>query len=84
MINFEIVVGVLFILFFMGRININVCRVSDQIDALDVDIRKIKSDIEEIKKATGDNAFEAMLDKPIQPRYLSPEDLYRSYGWQIR
>jgi hypothetical protein len=68
----------------MAGLNRNICVVSDQIDALDVDIRKIKSDIEEIKKATGDNAFEAMLDKPIQPRYLSPEDLYRSHGGQIR
>ena len=72
------------LLVYMAGLNRNICVVSDQIDALDVDIRKIKSDIEEIKKATGDNAFEAMLDKPIQPRYLSPEDLYRSHGGQIR
>ena len=74
----------LILLVYMAGLNRNICVVSDQIDALDVDIRKIKSDIEEIKKATGDNAFEAMLDKPIQPRYLSPEDLYRSHGGQIR
>jgi hypothetical protein len=68
----------------MAGLNRNICVVSDQLDALQVDITQSKSDIEEIKKATGDNAFEAMLDKPIQPRYLSPEDLYRSHGGQIR
>jgi hypothetical protein len=80
----------------MAGINRNICVVSDQLDALAIDMRKIKSDIEEIKKATGDNAFEAMLDKPIdyqsnlsiyhrnQPKYLSPEDLYRSHGGQIK
>ena len=74
----------LILLIYMAGINRNICVVSDQLDALEIDMRKIKSDIEEIKKATGDNAFEAMLDKPIQPKYLSPEDLYRSHGGQIR
>lgn len=86
----------LILLIYMAGINRNICVVSDQLDALAIDMRKIKSDIEEIKKATGDNAFEAMLDKPIdyqsnlsiyhriQPKYLSPEDLYRSHGGQIR
>jgi len=81
---FALVIGFTFLLFFMGRINMNICTVSDKLDALQGDITQIKSDIEEIKKATGDNAFEAMLDKPIQPKYLSPEDLYRSHGGQIR
>ena len=94
--TFALVIGFTFLLVFMGRINMNICTVSDQLDALQGDITQIKSDIEEIKKATGDNAFEAMLDKPIdyqsnlsiyhriQPKYLSPEDLYRSHGGQIR
>ena len=79
-----LICSTLIVLYFMGFVNHNVCAVSYQLDELEIDIRKIKSDIEEIKKATGDNAFEAMLDKPIQPRYLSPEDLYRSHGGQIR
>ena len=74
----------LILLVYMAGLNRNICVVSDQLDALQVDITQSKSDIEEIKKATADNAFEAMLDKPIKPRYISPEDLYRSHGGQIR
>ena len=84
MMTFALVIGFTFLLFFMGRINMNICTVSDQLDALQGDITQIKSDIEEIKKATGDNAFEAMLDKPIKPRYLTSEELYKSFGGQIR
>lgn len=68
----------------IGLTNRNVCIVSSQIDALQADLRKIKNDIEEIKKATGENAFEAMLDKPIPTKYMCTEDLYKFHGGQVR
>ena len=80
----DAIIGLVTLLMFGSVINRNLGYLSAQIDSIESDNRKIKSDIEEIKKATGDNAFEAMLDKPLPPKYLDPEALYRSHGGQLR
>ena len=65
----ELITGILALTIFIGVVGLNLLLVSRQISALHIDTIKIKNDIEEIKKATGDNAFEAMLDKPIPIKY---------------
>jgi len=83
---FILITGILFLALLIGGINFNLHILSRQIDGLTIDIMKIKEDVEEIKKATGENAFEAMLDKPIPDKYKwnCTEDLYKFHGGQVR
>lgn len=64
-----LITGILALILFIGVVGLNLLLVSRQISALHIDIMKVKEDVEEIKKAAGDNAFEAMLDKPIPIKY---------------
>lgn len=67
--------------------NHNVSQLNYQMDVCEQRLKEIQRDVKDIKEATGDNAFEAMLDKPIQPRrerFMSPKDLYRSHGGQVK
>ena len=81
---FILITGILFLALLIGGINFNLHVLSRQIDGLTIDIMKIKEDVEEIKKATGNNAFEAILDKPMLTKYMCTEDLYKSHGGQLR
>ena len=75
----DAVIGLVTLLMFGSVINRNLGYLSAQIDSIESDNRKIKSDIEQMKKATQDNAFKAM-----EPKYLDPEALYKSHGGQVR
>lgn len=72
------------ILLLIGVVNRNLHTVSYQIQSLQMDIDKIKGDIEKVNKATKDNAFETMLDKPTPLKYWDTEALYKSHGGQVR
>ena len=75
----DAVIGLVTLLMFGSIINRNLGYLSAQLDSIESDNRKIKSDIEQMKQANQNNAY-----KEMQPKYLDPEALYRSYGGQLR